>query len=112
MGVLRFKVFRDLWMNKSRTLQGVLISGIGAAAIGMIMGTRNLVIPGMQRMWRRINPAMINLFIGPSISEDGLNSLKREDGVQDMEGFSSTTIEWRLNPTDEWKSGGLTMRAD
>ena len=112
MGVLRFKVFRDLWMNKSRTLQVVLIIGIGAAAIGMIMGTRNLVIPGMQRMWRRINPAMINLFIGPSISEDGLNSLKREDGVQDMEGFSSTTIEWRLNPTDEWKSGGLTMRLD
>ncbi len=112
MGVLRSKVFRDVWMSPIRTLWVVLIIIIGASTIGMIMGTRNLVIPGMQGMWRSINPAMINLFIGPSISEDGLNSLKREDGVQDIEGFSSTTIEWRLNLTDEWKSGGLTMRAD
>ncbi|MEJ2600369.1 MAG: ABC transporter permease [Anaerolineales bacterium] len=99
-------------MNKGRTLQVVLIIGIGAAAIGMIMGTRNLVIPGMQGMWRSIHPAMINIFLGSSISEDGLNSLKREDGVQDIEGFSSTTIEWRLSPNDEWKSGGLTMRSN
>jgi putative ABC transport system permease protein len=112
MGVLRFKIFRDIWMNKGRTLQVVLIIGIGAAAIGMIMGTRNLVIPGMQGMWRSIHPAMINIFLGSSISEDGLNSLKREDGVQDIEGFSSTTIEWRLSPNDEWKSGGLTMRSN
>jgi putative ABC transport system permease protein len=112
MGVLRFKVFRDIWMSKSRTLQVVLIIGIGAAAIGMILGTRNLVIPGMQRSWRSISPAMINLNIGSSISEDGLASLKHEAGVQAIEGFSSTTIEWRLNPNDEWKPGGLNMRAD
>jgi putative ABC transport system permease protein len=112
MGVLRFKIFRDLWTNKARTLQVVLIIGIGAAAIGMIMGTRNLVIPGMQNMWRNIDPAMINLFIGPSISEDGLNSLKREAGVKEIEGFSSTTIEWRLTPDQDWKQGGLNMRED
>ncbi len=112
MGVLRFKVFRDVWMNKSRTLQVVLIIGIGAAAIGMILGTRNLVIPGMQNMWRGIDPAMINLFIGPSISPDGLANLKREPGVQEIEGFSNTNIEWRLSPDAEWKPGGLTMRAD
>jgi putative ABC transport system permease protein len=112
MGILRFKVFRDIWMNKGRTLQVVLIIGIGAAAIGMILGTRNLVIPGMQGMWRSINPAMINFFIGPSIDEDGLVSLKHENGVQAIEGFSNTSIEWRLNPNDEWKPGGLTMRAD
>jgi putative ABC transport system permease protein len=112
MGVLRFKVFREVWMYKSRTLQVVLIIGIGAAAIGMILGTRNLVIPGMQNMWRGIHPAMINLYIGPSISEDGLVSLKRESGVQEIEGFSTTTIEWRLSPNDEWKPGGLTMRPD
>lgn len=112
MGVLRFKVFRDIWMNKVRTLQVVLIIGIGAAAFGMILGTRNLVIPGMQNMWRGIDPAMIRMSVGPSISEDGLASLKREAGVKDIEGFSSTTIEWRLTPDQEWKQGGLTMRAD
>ena len=42
-----YKIFRDFWHHKARTLQIVAIISIGAAAIGMIMGTRNLIIPGM-----------------------------------------------------------------
>ena len=66
MRVLWFKVFYDLWANKARTIQVVLIIGIGAAAIGMIMGTRNLVVPGMQDMWQSIDPAMILLAPPPT----------------------------------------------
>lgn len=112
MGVLKYKIIRDLWNNKGRTLQVVLIIGIGAAAIGMIMGTRNLVIAGMEGMWHQIDPATINLFVDPPVNEDELTILKREEGVEDVEGFSSTTIEWRLHPDDEWTQGGLNARAD
>ncbi|MFC2054549.1 ABC transporter permease [Chloroflexota bacterium] len=112
MGVLKYKIIRDLWNNKGRTLQVVLIIGIGAAAIGMIMGTRNLVIAGMEGMWHQIDPATINLFVDPRVNEDELDILKREEGVEDVEGFSSTTIEWRLHPDDEWTQGGLNARAD
>jgi putative ABC transport system permease protein len=112
MGVLRYKILRDLWSQKARTLQVMLIIGIGAAAIGMIMTTRNLVIPGMQAMWQDVHPAMINLFVGPSITEDELIVLQREEGVVEVEGLSSTTIEWRLSSAEEWRSGGLTARAD
>ena len=103
---------RDIWTNKVRTLQVVLIIGIGAAAIGMIIGTRALFIPGMEDLWRSQNPAMINIFVGPPISEDDLYALKNVDGVVDIEGLSSTTIEWRLNPQDDWSSGNLTARAN
>jgi putative ABC transport system permease protein len=112
MGVLKYKIIRDLWNNKGRTLQVVLIIGIGAAAIGMIMGTRNLVIAGMEGMWHHIDPATINLFVDPPVNEDELVILKREEGVEDVEGFSSTTIEWRLHPDEEWTQGGLNARAD
>ncbi len=112
MGVLWFKILRDLWNNKGRTLQVVFIIGIGAAAIGMIMGTRNLVIPGMERIWRDSSPAMINLFVYPSASQDEIYALQRVEGVHQIEGVSSTTIEWRLNPQDEWKQGGLNCRDD
>ena len=37
MGVLRYKIWYDLWKNKSRTLQVVLIVGMGAFAVGMII---------------------------------------------------------------------------
>jgi len=67
MGVLRFKLFRDLWNNKNRTLQVMLIIGIGAGAIGMILGVRNLTVGGMQQIWRSMEPAMINFFVFPGM---------------------------------------------
>ena len=39
MNVLRFKILRDLWVNRTRTIQVMLIIGIGSAAIGMILGS-------------------------------------------------------------------------
>src|SRR3990170_59402 len=110
MGVLGFKLFRDLWNNKGRTLQVVFIIGLSAGSIGMIMGTRNLMIPGMQEIWQSQNPAMINLFTG-YLDEDELLVLEHEDGVTLLEGKSNTIIEWRLNPEGEWQQAGLTVRA-
>jgi putative ABC transport system permease protein len=112
MGSLKYKIWYDLWHNKSRTIQIILIIAIGAAAIGMIISTRNLVIPNMQRAWQATNPAMINLQVDPPLSEDELLALKRVDDIADVEGSDSTTIEWRLSPEDEWQSAGLIARAD
>jgi putative ABC transport system permease protein len=78
----------------------------------MIIGIRNLVIPGMVEIWTTSDPAMLNLFVGPPIGDDDLLSLKREDGVAQIEALSSATIEWRLHPGDDWRQGGLTARGD
>jgi putative ABC transport system permease protein len=112
MGVLRYKLIRDIWNNKGRTLQVMLIIGIGSAAIGMIIGTRNLVVNGMQGIWQAMNPAMINLFIGPPVDEAELFELGQVDGVEEIEGYNTATIEWRLSPDEEWKQGGLNARID
>lgn len=112
MGVLWAKIFRDLWGNKGRTLQVVLIIGIGAAAIGMIISVRNLVIPGMVEIWTRGNPAMINISVDPPVTEQELEVLKRVEGVAAIEGFSNTILEWKLQEEDEWRQGGLTARVD
>ncbi len=110
MGVLKYKIFRDLWINRTRTIQVMLIIGIGSAAIGMILGTRNLVVPGMQRIWTEGHPAMINIFIDKSITTDDVTQLGRTPGVTEIEAFNNATIEWRLKPTDEWQQGGLTAK--
>ena len=112
MGAINSKIYRDIWSHKSRTLQVVMIIAIGAAALGLIVGTRNLVVPGMQNQWRSAHPAMINLFITPSISQDDLDVLRKEDGVVQVEGLGSTAIEWRTDPSEEWKAGGINFRAD
>lgn len=112
MGVLRFKIIRDLWTNKSRTLQVMLIIGISAAAIGMILTTRNLVVPGMQNAWQAFQAPMITMFVFPPVDQDQLDALARIDGVAALEGLNNTNIEWRLKEGDEWNPGGLTARAD
>jgi putative ABC transport system permease protein len=112
MGVLWFKIIRDLWGHKFRTLQVVLIIGIGAAAVGMILTTRNLVIPGMEKMWREINPSMINMFVYPPLSEDERIVLENERGVDDIEGVSIFNVEWRMNLDEEWKPATLEARLD
>ncbi len=112
MGVIRNKIWSDLWANKGRTLQVVLIIAMGTAAIGMIIGISSLVTPTMAVRWQATNPAMINLAVDPTMDDDDLLTLKKVDGVEEVEGQSSTSIEWRVNPEDEWTSGGLIARAD
>jgi putative ABC transport system permease protein len=112
MGVIRNKIWSDLWANKGRTVQVVLVIAMGTAAIGMIIGISSLVSPTMATRWQATNPAMINLAVDPTMGDDDLFALKRVDGVEEVEGQSSATIEWRVNPDDEWSSGGLIGRTD
>jgi len=112
MGVLWDKVWRDLWENKGRTLQVVLIIAVGTFAIGMIIGTRQFMISGMQLVWGMSSPATIYLWTSPGVDEDGLAALGRVDGVTAIDGIAQAGIEWRLSPDDPWQPAGLSARRD
>ena len=110
MSVIIYKIWRDLWAQKLRTLQVVLIIAMGAFAVGMIITTRNLMIPGMERLWQACNPAMITMYADPTVDDDTITAVKGIEGVQNAEGYAETSIEWRLNPADPWQGGNLKMR--
>ncbi len=112
MDVINHKIWSDLWHNKGRTLQIVLIIAMGAFAIGMIIGSSGLMREAMTDIWLSSSPAMINLGVDPAVDDNTLESLKNIHGVVDVEGYIETTIEWRLKPTDEWKPAGLIARDD
>jgi cell division protein FtsX len=112
MGVIRHKIWSDLWNNKGRTLQVVLIIAMGAFAIGMIIGASSIVRVRLAEVWQSSSPATINLWADPQVSDEQLTALKSLAGVEDVEGFMSTSLEWRLSPTDPWQSGTLVARAD
>jgi putative ABC transport system permease protein len=112
MGVLWDKVWRDLWENKGRTLQVVLIIAVGTFAIGMIIGTRQFMITGMEAVWRGSSPATIYLAMQPGIDEDALVALQKIDGITAVEGLLQEAVEWRLAPDAPWQPGGLNARDD
>jgi putative ABC transport system permease protein len=112
MDVLRHKTWRDLWANKGRTLQVVLIIGIGAFAIGMIIATRNIVTDRLTETWRASSPATIWLRTSAPVDDGTIAALRRIDGVEEVEGFAVANVEWRLDEKDDWSSADLIARDD
>lgn len=112
MGVIRYKIKSDLWKNKGRTIQAVLIIAVGAFAVGMILGATNLMRQGFQQTWQRSQPAMIALAVDPPVDDDELASIKRFDGVVEAEGELRQSIKWRLSPEEPWSAGTLIARDD
>ncbi len=102
MGVIRYKIWSDLWNNKGRTLQVVLIIAMGAFAIGMIIGASSIVRTTLSQEWRASSPAIFNLWADPDVNDDQLAALKSIEGVEDAEGIMSTSLEWRLSPNEPW----------
>jgi putative ABC transport system permease protein len=112
MGVIRYKIWQDLWSNKTRTLQVVLIIAVGAFAIGMIIATRNNTIRVMEQSWLDSSPPMIGMWNWPPINDEDILAIKRIDGVIDAEGVAVESVEWRLDNAQDWQPGGITGRPD
>ena len=112
MGVIKHKIWNDIWHNKGRTAQVVLIIAMGAFAIGMIITTSEVVRVRLAEVWQAAAPAMINLSADPPIDDEQLTALKSIPGIQAVEGRLSTNIEWRLSPDQPWSPANLIARAD
>ena len=58
MGVIRYKIWYDLWENKGRTWRVVAIIAIGAFAIGAILGGKEFINQDVASTWQvTTNPA-------------------------------------------------------
>ncbi len=112
MNAIYHKIWRDLWHNKARTLQVVLIIAMGAFAIGMVIDARNLSRTAIISAWRQATPPMMMLWVNPTVDDDDLTALKRIEGVSVVDGMLTETIEWRRTPDDEWQSASLIARDD
>ncbi len=112
MGVIQNKIRYDLWENKGRTLQVVLIIAIGAFAIGTTMGARVLISQDITRTWTSTTPPMIGMWADPAIDQTMIDTLSNFDGVAAIEGRMETGIKWRYSEDEPWQTGSLQARPD
>jgi putative ABC transport system permease protein len=112
MNSLLRKVWYELWSNKSRTFQVVMVIALGAIGIGLVIGGRNLIAGTISDQWRQAEPANIKLGVNPPLTADQLRALERIDGVYQVEGLLNTSIEWRLVGETEWQTALLEARQD
>ncbi|MEW5960876.1 MAG: FtsX-like permease family protein, partial [Chloroflexota bacterium] len=103
LGVIRYKIWRDLWENKGRTLRVVMIIAIGTFAIGAIIGGKEFMTKDLTRTWEASAPASIGLNVTPAVDEEMINTLTHLPGIERVEGWFQKPIQWRRNPNAPWE---------
>jgi putative ABC transport system permease protein len=112
MGVIWYKVWFDLWHNKTRTLLAVLSIAAGVFAVGAIFGMSDMLNSNMNESHRAVLPAHINVSLAEYVDEDTLLNLREIPGVEDVEPYNSVALLYKLHPEDEWRQGVIQMRGN
>jgi len=112
-GVLRKKIWNDLFENLGRTVQVVAIIAIGAIAVGSIAGALELIQKDITANWLESSPASIGLALGDKgVNQDMIDTIARFKEVNLAEGQLNESIKWRRSPTDPWQPATLRARDD
>ena len=112
MSVLWYKIWSDLWHNKTRTILAVLSITAGVFAVGAIFGMSDLLIVNMDESHHEVIPPHVSIYLSEPVDEDILLSLKDVTGVEDVEPVNNVSILYKLSPDGEWKQGNIHMRGD
>lgn len=106
------KVWYDLWGDKLRTLQVVLVIALGSIAIGLVIGGRNLIDEAVTISYSAAEPYHIRVNVTPPLTKSQLERVGKIEGVAQVEGLLTGGVEWRLSEDDEWQRGSLRGRDD
>ena len=112
MGVIWYKVWFDLWHNKTRTLLAVLSIAAGVFAVGTMFGMSDLLIANLDESHHAVLPPHLNIYLSTLIDRDTALSLRRVPGVEGVEPYNSVNLLYKVHPQDEWRQGVVYMRGD
>jgi putative ABC transport system permease protein len=94
------KVFRDLWLNKLRTVLVVLAVAAGVFAFGVVEISRTILKRELNTVYQATNPASIVMTISP-FDDDLVNSVAGMREVAQAEGRVVKAVSMRLN-AEQW----------
>jgi len=112
MGVIWYKIWFDLWNNKTRTLLAVLSIAAGVFAVGAIFGMSDMLLKNVDSSHRAVLPSHIDVQLGEAVDRDIILNLKSVPGVEDVEPYNSVSVLYKLRPEDDWRQGMIQMRDD
>jgi putative ABC transport system permease protein len=80
------KVYRDLWINRSRTVLIILSIAVGVFAIGLIGMSQLALLESLKDQYAAMRPADAILQTEPMLDEDFVESICHMRGVDEAEG--------------------------
>jgi putative ABC transport system permease protein len=95
------KVFRDIWLNKTRTLLVVLSIAVGVMAFGTVASARTNVLQGLRTSYLSINPASAIISTEQPFNEPLVENIRRMKSVQAADGRRAVPARIQTGP-NEW----------
>lgn len=91
------KVFRDLWINRGRSIVVVLAIAVGVIAFSSVFTTRSLLLSQMSSQYKSIKPSSLTIFIPGGYEPETLRYIQSHKGVEDVRGSSSSMVRLYVN---------------
>jgi putative ABC transport system permease protein len=105
------KVWRDLWLNRNRTLIVVLSIAVGVFAIGVIASSQIILSRDLSATYLATNPAHATLLTFEAFDEDVVKAVNNIREVEEAEARRRVTLRVQTGP-DEWQLLWLTAVED
>jgi putative ABC transport system permease protein len=86
------KVWRDLLVNKSRTIVVVLAIAVGVVAFGGVFTTQSLLLHDMASQYKAINPTSLTVTISAGYEPSLLRTIAGRPGVNAVRGSGQTLV--------------------
>ena len=104
------KVYRDLWVNRSRTILIILSIAAGVFAIGLIGMAQQALTESLNGQYADMRPADVILQTEPNLDDEFVESIRHMRGVDEAEG--RRFLRLRISPDGQgetWRD--LTLYA-
>ncbi len=103
------KVLGDIWGSKTRTILVVLSIAIGVFAVGAVAHMNLIVGRDLADSYASTNPANAAISVGDSFAYGGrmvdealVESLRKVEGVRDVEGRQVLVMRFKYGENDDW----------
>src|SRR5512137_2156369 len=101
MGVIWYKVWFDLWHNKTRTLLAVLSVAAGVFAMGAIFGMADMMITEMDRSHQSVLPPHISVALTSLVDADTIQGVRDVPGIEGVEPYNEVSVLYKIHPGDD-----------
>jgi putative ABC transport system permease protein len=105
------KVLSDLWGNRTRTILVVLSIAVGVFAVGMIMGSGQIMTRDLAEQYARTDPSVAQIYTRDSFDEDLVNTIRRMRGVGEAESRRTIAARYNVGP-QQWREIQLVALRD
>ena len=112
MSVIWAKVWFDLWHDKVRTLLAVLSIAAGVFTVGAMFGMSDMLLSSMDQAHQSAAPPHIQMYLTTRIKPDVADSIRKLDGVEDIELFNYVSVLYRFRPDAPWKPAYINLKED